>query len=157
MLDLHLPHYGFGSNQVSSILQAASFKNSIFCPSLNATWTESHKNLISPIKKAVPGDGQQAFCPFCLCRKDLFSSLSSRLALLGKQNHIYRFRHSEDMGRLASCRMEASSDSLFFVLLGMFKTWDRRFCPFKVAKYLFLNLSPLSYCEWISTMDSDTV
>lgn len=50
---------------------------------------------------------------------------------------FYSFWHSEDMGRLASSRIEASSDSLFFILLGMFKTWDRRFFPFKIAKYLY--------------------
>lgn len=46
---------------------------------------------------------------------------------VGKQNHIYCFRHSEDTGRLASCSTEASSDSLFLSFLACLRHGTERF------------------------------
>lgn len=130
---------------LAHIRSAASYRQQVAKTQFSALlWTPHEQN---PIKTSFPqwkvGDGQQPCCPFCLCRKDLFSSLSSRLALLGRRLKKKKKKFSSftvfDTAKTweASSRIEASSDSLFFILLGMFKTWDRRFFPFKIAKYLY--------------------
>lgn len=112
MLDLHFPQYGFGFNQVSSIWQAETCNNSIFCTSLNATWTESHNNSISTMKgfMAVPGDGQQACCPFVFSKK--ICSHHSPLAWLQSEGHwktkshfSFQTKQGYSAEQLVSCRI----------------------------------------------------